>query len=140
MADVLTAEQRSRCMSQIRGKDTKPEIAVRSIVHTLGFRFRLHRKDLPGVPDLAFPSRHKVIFVNGCFWHMHSCRYGCVVPETNASFWAAKRAANVRRDTRNRTALRRLGWRVLTIWECQTKDLLALGTRVKRFLGCRSRS
>lgn len=121
-------------MSRIRSKDTKPELLVRSVVHRLGFRFRLHVRRLPGAPDLVFPSLHKVIFVNGCFWHMHRCRYGRVVPRTNPKFWAEKRAQNVRRDRKNLMALRRAGWSVMTIWECQTRDVLALARRTKRFL------
>ena len=106
MADVHTPEQRSYNMSRIRGRDTKPELIVRSIVHQMGFRFRLHRKDLPGKPDLVLPGRGKIIFVHGCFWHMHRCRYGRVVPKTNAEFWQAKRQGNMDRDRRNRRALR----------------------------------
>src|SRR5690348_15456508 len=109
-------------MSRIRGKDTRPEILVRSLVHALGFRFRLHRRELPGVPDLVFASRRKVIFVNGCFWHMHRCRYGAVKPATNSEFWAEKRSANVKRDRKNLSALRRQGWSVMTVWECQTRN------------------
>ena len=134
MADVLTPEQRSRCMSRIRAKNTKPEMRVRSTAHALGFRFRLHQRDLPGIPDLVFTSARKVIFVNGCFWHKHRCHRGAVTPATNAKFWEEKRNANVRRDRRNRSALRRRGWQVLTIWECQTKDRLALARRINTFL------
>lgn len=94
---------------------------VRSIVHGLGYRYSLHRKDLPGKPDLVFPSRKKIIFVHGCFFHVHACRYGQVVPRTNAEFWAKKRQANVDRDKKILEALEAHGWQVLTIWECQTK-------------------
>jgi DNA mismatch endonuclease, patch repair protein len=121
--DVHTPEQRSRNMAAIRCADTKPEMRVRRLLHLLGYRFRLHRKDLPGKPDIVLAKHRAVIFVHGCFWHCHSCRYGSVTPATRADFWAAKRASNVARDRRNKTALRALGWRVLVIWECETKDL-----------------
>ena len=123
MADVHSPQQRSYNMSRIRGRDTKPELLVRSLVHQMGFRFRLHRRDLPGRPDLVLPRHRKVIFVHGCFWHMHRCRYGRVTPRTNADFWQAKRTANVDRDRRNLRKLRRDGWQTLVIWECWTRDV-----------------
>src|SRR5581483_5419780 len=101
MADVLTPEQRSRCMSRIRGKDTGPELVVRSMAHRMGYRFRLHSRLLPGRPDLVFPGLRKVVFVHGCFWHMHRCRFGRVTPVTNATFWMNKRSGNMRRDRKN---------------------------------------
>lgn len=110
-------------MSRIRSKDTKPELVVRSLVHQMGFRFRLHRRDLPGTPDLVLPRHEKVILVHGCFWHMHRCRFGRVVPKTNAEFWQNKRTENVQRDRRNAVSLRRMGWHILTIWECWTRDV-----------------
>lgn len=122
MADVHSKAQRSFNMSRIRGKDTKPEMIVRSLVHQMGYRFRLHRRDLPGKPDLVLPRHRKIIFVHGCFWHLHHCRYGRVRPRTNAEFWQDKREGNVARDRRNRRQLRRDGWQVLTIWECWTRD------------------
>ena len=122
MVDVHTPDQRSFNMSRIRGRDTKPELIVRSVVHQMGFRFRLHRKDLPGKPDLVLPGRRRIIFVHGCFWHMHRCRYGRVVPKTNAEFWQAKRQATVERDRRNRRDLRAEDWHILTVWECWTRD------------------
>jgi DNA mismatch endonuclease (patch repair protein) len=135
MTDVHTREQRSRNMSAIRGKDTKPEMAVRSIVHQLGYRYRLHRRDLPGAPDLVFARLHKVINVHGCFWHMHACRYGLVTPKTNAEFWQTKRKGNVDRDRIALRTLRASGWDVLTVWECETRDAEALERRLRRFLG-----
>jgi len=132
--DVHSREQRSRNMSAIRGKDTKPEMVVRGIVHGLGYRYRLHRRDLPGAPDLVFPKTHRVINVHGCFWHMHNCRYGSVTPQTNAEFWHKKRSGNVARDRAALERLRADGWRVLTIWECETKNENALQTRLRRFL------
>src|SRR5256885_6490816 len=100
-------------MRRIRNKDTSPELILRSIIHRLGYRFRLHRKDLPGKPDLVFPSRRKLIFVHGCFWHMHDCRYGRVTPATNAEVWQNKRLSNVARDVRHLKALRKDGWQVM---------------------------
>ncbi|NPC49886.1 DNA mismatch endonuclease Vsr [Corallococcus sp. AB032C] len=134
MADILTPEQRSYCMSRIQGKDTKPELTVRKIARALGFRYRLHAKSLPGTPDLVFSSRRKVIFVHGCFWHRHSCRYGQVEPKTRREFWLNKLQGNVARDRRNIRNLHRLDWRVLTIWECQTRNPIVLARRLKRFI------
>lgn len=134
MADVLTAEQRSRCMSRIRSKDTKPEWIVRQIVHSLGFRYRLHQAQLPGKPDLVFARLRKVIFVHGCFWHLHTCNLGRVRPATNASFWESKRNDNARRDRRNKRLLRTRGWSVLVVWECQTKKPELIRTRILEFL------
>jgi DNA mismatch endonuclease (patch repair protein) len=132
--DVHTREQRSRNMSAIRGKNTKPEIIVRQIAHRLGYRFRIHRRDLPGAPDLVFPKLQKIINVHGCFWHMHSCRWGCVTPRTNAEFWQTKRLSNVARDKRAIGQLRRAGWHVLTIWECQTRDTERVIAKISKFL------
>lgn len=134
MTDVLTREQRSFNMSQIKGRDTKPEKIVRSIVHRLGFRYRLHKKDLPGKPDVVLVRHRKIIDVHGCFFHMHKCRYGRVVPATNATFWLEKRLSNVERDRRNLRALRSEGWKILTVWECETKDLVRLEKRIETFL------
>lgn len=122
MADVLTPEQRRFNMSRIRNRDTKPEMIVRSMVHKMGFRFRLHRKDLAGKPDLVFPSRRKIIFVHGCFFHMHDCQYGKVTPKTNAEFWQNKRVGNVARDEKNVNSLKEDSWIVLVVWECMTKS------------------
>ena len=122
MADVHSKQQRSFNMSHIRGKDTKPELIVRSLVHQMGFRFRMHGKGLPGKPDLVLPRHIKLIQVHGCFWHMHRCRYGRVAPKTNAEFWQNKRQGNADRDRRNNRHLRQLGWEVLVIWECWTRD------------------
>ena len=112
---------RSRNMAAIRGKDTAPELAVRRILHAMGLRFRLHRKDLPGRPDIVLPKHRTVVFVHGCFWHRHEdCRY-TTTPKTRQEFWQAKFAANVERDRRNRTDLQQLGWRVIVVWECELK-------------------
>jgi DNA mismatch endonuclease (patch repair protein) len=132
--DVHTREQRSRNMAAIRGKDTSPEKAVRSLVHRMGHRYRLHVKELPGKPDLVFPSLRKVIFVHGCFWHRHRCRLGRVRCASNADFWEAKLTGNVQRDRRAIRALRSLGWDVLVVWECWTRDRQMLAGRLSRFL------
>lgn len=134
MTDVLTAEQRHRCMSRIRGKDTAPEKCVRRMIHGMGFRYRLHAAGLPGKPDLVLPRLRKVVFVHGCFWHMHRCRLGRVRPATNAGFWKAKREGNRQRDTRTRRALRRAGWQVLTVWECELRDVDRLARKLRAFL------
>jgi DNA mismatch endonuclease (patch repair protein) len=120
-------------MRAIRGKDTLPERTVRSLVHRLGYRFRLHRKDLPGKPDLVFPARRKVIFVHGCFWHSHDCKSG-LIPNSNQEFWLPKLAGNRLRDTRNIEALAEQGWKTLVIWQCELDDR-SLTTRIRRFLG-----
>lgn len=113
---------RSRLMSRVRQKNTKPEVAVRRYAHGLGYRFRLHRKDLSGSPDLVFPSRAKVIFVHGCFWHRHfGCRYA-TTPKSRRAFWEEKFRANQKRDARNLESLKNDGWEALVIWECQVKD------------------
>ena len=109
-------------------------MVVRSLVHGMGYRYRLHRKDLPGKPDLVFPGRKKVIFVHGCYWHKHDCKYGCVVPKTNTEFWQNKRQSNVDRDIRNKEKLEEQGWEVLTIWECEIKSPEAITPKIKGFL------
>jgi DNA mismatch endonuclease (patch repair protein) len=133
MVDVLTPAQRKLNMSRIRGKDTKPEMVVRRLLHALGYRYRLHRRDLPGTPDIVFGPRRKVINVHGCYWHVHACQYGRVKPASNATFWAVKRAETVLRDQRNERRLQDLGWDVLTIWECETKSPRLSG-RIVQFL------
>ena len=120
-------------MAQVKSTNTTPEIAVRRMVHGLGYRFRLHRQDLPGTPDLVLPRHRAVIFVHGCFWHQHQCRRGNRRPQANRAYWDRKLERNVKRDSQNRRALRRLGWRVLTVWECQV-GTKRLEWRIKRFL------
>lgn len=132
--DRLAPEERSRLMARIRGRDTGPERAVRSIVHRSGFRFRLHAGGLPGRPDLVLPRYRAAIFVHGCFWHGHSCRAGSARPKTNARFWADKLARNRERDRRSVAALRRAGWRVLVVWECSLRDPERCGARIGRWL------
>ena len=120
MVDVLTPAQRQLNMSRIRGKDTKPEMTLRRGLHALGFRFRLHRKDLPGRPDLVFPSCRAVILVHGCFWHGHGCGM-FKLPTTRREFWETKITNNQHRDQRNAQTLRNLGWRVMIVWECSLR-------------------
>jgi DNA mismatch endonuclease, patch repair protein len=134
MTDVHTPEQRSRNMASIRGKNTKPEKIVRSLLHKLRYRYRLHRKDLPGRPDLVFASRRKVIFVHGCFWHMHDCRWGRVTPATNSDFWQTKRKGNCDRDEKALQALKAAGWQSLIVWECETKSMEPLQAKLEAFL------
>lgn len=134
MADVLTSEQRSLNMSRIRGKNTLPELMVRRLVHRLGFRFRLHSAKLPGKPDLVFAGRKKVIFVHGCYWHIHDCPYGRVKPKTNVEFWETKRRSNVDRDQRNLQSLLTVGWKTLILWECEIRKAKALERQIVRFL------
>lgn len=121
MVDVVDAETRSRMMAGIGGRDTKPELIVRRALHAAGFRYRLHRRDLPGKPDLVLPRHRAVIFVHGCFWHRHGdCRYA-TTPATRTAFWKEKFDRNVERDRRIERQLTELGWRVATIWECGLK-------------------
>lgn len=122
MVDVVDAHTRSRMMSGIRGKDTQPEVRLRSALHRRGLRFRVHRRDLPGRPDIVFPSKQSVVLVHGCFWHRHpACRFA-TTPSTRPEFWAEKFAKNVERDLRDQERLQKLGWRSFTAWECQIRE------------------
>lgn len=134
MADVFTPEQRSRVMARVKGKNTTPELTVRRALHALGARFRLHRKDLPGAPDIVLPGRRLAIFVHGCFWHGHDCARGSRVPKANRDYWVAKVARNRARDATSTVALEADGWRVETIWECEIKDAAALEARLRTML------
>lgn len=134
MTDRLDPSSRRRLMQAVRGKDTAPEIAVRSLLHRMGYRFRLHRKDLPGTPDIVLPGRKAAIFVHGCFWHGHGCRIGRL-PKSKLDYWQPKIEANRERDARKAAALETLGWRVLTVWQCEIKDQPALEARLWTFLG-----
>ncbi len=132
--DRLSTAERSERMSRIRSVNTKPEMIVRRLVHSMGYRYRLHARDLPGTPDLVFGPRKKVIFVNGCFWHQHGCRR-YRQPRTKTSFWDPKLARNKVRDQAVRAMLREKGWKTLTIWECHLTQRLLLANRIRRFLG-----
>ncbi len=121
-------------MRAVKGKDTTPEMRIRKLAHSMGYRYLLHGKDLPGKPDLVFVSRRKIIFVHGCFWHRHSCSRGGRSPATNSDYWDTKVGRNVERDKKNIRALRRGGWGVLVLWECWTADLDSIQKRLAAFL------
>lgn len=132
--DSLTPAQRSERMSRIRGKDTGPELAVRRLIHSMGYRYRLGAKDLPGRPDIVFRTRRCVVFVHGCFWHRHQ---GCTLarlPKSRLDFWREKLEGNAARDKRNLELLAQNGWRTLVVWECELKDMKQVAARVRRFL------
>ena len=128
------AATRRRTMQAVKGQNTSLEITIRRLVHGMGFRYRLHRKDLPGNPDLVFPGRRKIMFAHGCFWHGHDCKRGARVPKTNRDYWTRKISRNRERDALNVKILEQQGWDVIVIWECQTKDQEALREQIKRFL------
>ena len=133
--DRVSPEVRSRTMRAIRSKGMKPELAVRRLVHVMGYRYRLHRHDLPGRPDMVFPGRRKVIFVHGCFWHQHlDCKLAHR-PKSNLDYWEPKLRRNQERDADHQVRLRDLGWKVAVVWECETKDRNGLADRLKQFLG-----
>lgn len=135
MVDHLSGADRSALMARVRGKDTKPEMIVRRVAHRLGYRFRLHRKGLPGTPDLIFPSRRKAIFVHGCWWHRHDGCPKASPAKTRPDFWTAKFARNVARDAKVEAELRSVGWDVLVIWECQSKRSEEIDGILRAFLG-----
>ncbi len=135
MAHTVTPEHRSAIMSRIRSKDMKPEMAVRRLTHGMGYRYRLHRRDLPGKPDLVFPSRRKVVFVHGCFWHRHPGCGRARLPKSNRDFWLAKFQRNVERDAEQLQRLADQGWSVLVVWECEVQDESATAARLRDFLG-----
>lgn len=128
--DVFTPEQRSAVMARVKAKDTGPELRVRRLLTQLGLRYRLHRRDLPGSPDVAFIGRRTALFVHGCFWHGHHCRRGARVPKQNAAFWADKLARNRARDADVQARLAALSWRSLVVWECELRDEPALTARL----------
>ena len=134
MTDVYSPEKRSAVMRRVKGKDTAPELAVRKALTRLGARYRLHRKDLPGKPDIVLPGRKLALFVHGCFWHGHDCARGSRVPKQNRDYWVGKVARNSARDARSREALAALGWRVETIWECDLKNPAMLDARLTALL------
>lgn len=130
----LAPEVRGRIMSKIRSKDTRPELFIRSLIHRMGYRFRLHYKHLPGTPDIVFPSRHKVIFVHGCFWHHHDCPVGARMPRANLDYWRPKLLRNQARDIAACEQLAHLGWDNLVIWECEIKETDSLVNKISKFL------
>ena len=132
--DIVDPQRRSQMMARIGPRHTRPELIVRRLLHRLGFRFRLHRSDLPGRPDLVLARHRLVIFVHGCFWHRHEGCLNCTMPKTRAEFWSKKFLENVARDARSTRALRRAGWRVMTIWECETDEPSPLERRLLRIL------
>ncbi len=132
--DTLSPAERSKRMSRVRGKDTKPELRVRRLVHSMGYRYRLHSNELPGSPDLVFASRKKVIFVHGCFWHRHEGCSRCRLPKSKLDFWAPKLEKNRLRDIENQVKLNELGWNVLVIWECEVDEAAGLPGRITSFL------
>lgn len=134
MTDVFSPEKRSSVMRQVKGRNTTPELKVRRALTKLGARFRLHRKDLPGAPDIVLPGRKLAIFVHGCFWHGHDCPRGAREPKANADYWRGKIGRNRARDTANQAKLAELGWRAEILWECDLKDEAALAARLNRLL------
>lgn len=132
MADRLSKERRSWNMSRIRSWDTKPELTVRSVLHRMGYRFRLHRRDLPGKPDIVLPRYRTVIFVHGCYWHRHPrCRFA-YTPKSQVEFWNSKFESNIARDRRNQRDLMDAGWRVIIVWECELRNLEKLTNRLEK--------
>jgi DNA mismatch endonuclease (patch repair protein) len=133
-------ETRSRIMRAVQGRDTAPEFIVRRLAHSMGYRYRLHRKDLPGKPDMAFPGRRKVIFIHGCFWHGHVCARGSRVPKNNRDYWIKKIESNQTRDRKSLDELSRSGWQTLVLWECELRDQKRLRRRLHNFLANDPRS
>lgn len=133
MVDIISPERRSALMSRIRSKNTRPEMVVRSLLHRLGYRFRLHRKDLPGHPDIVLPKHRKIILVHGCFWHGHDCRLASK-PKSNEAYWTEKIQSNRARDAVNRAALQSQGWTVLELWECEVRRVVGLEDKLQGFL------
>jgi DNA mismatch endonuclease (patch repair protein) len=129
-----TKAHRRKTMQAVKGKDTKPELAVRRALYALGYRYRLHRKDLPGKPDIVFPGRKKIVFVHGCFWHGHSCKRGNRMPKTNQDYWKPKLERNKTRDKDHLKKLRQQGWEVLTVWECEVSADNGYVERISAFL------
>jgi DNA mismatch endonuclease (patch repair protein) len=135
MADIYPSRKRSEIMSHIRAAGTKPELIVRKVAHNLGYRFRLHQKNLPGKPDIVFAQHRKIILVHGCFWHSHKICGKAKRPVTNKTFWNRKLSRNVERDKENVDALGKAGWELLVIWECETKDRYLLADKISSFMG-----
>jgi len=133
--DRVLPIKRSEMMSKIRGENTGPELVVRKLIWSLGYRYRLHLRDLPGRPDMVFQKRRKVIFVHGCFWHRHECPAGQQIPKTRTGFWTKKLSRNFESDRENQTALRKTGWSVLVIWSCQLREKDRMVSMIQEFLG-----
>jgi DNA mismatch endonuclease (patch repair protein) len=133
VADRVSPDRRSAIMAKVGTRDTGPELAVRQMLHALGYRYRLHQRSLPGSPDLAFPARTKAIFINGCFWHGHGCRWG-QLPKSRLDYWGPKIAQNRRRDETKRSQLRKLGWRSLVVWQCELRTPGSVLKKVLKFL------
>lgn len=134
MTDIMSSTKRSELMAKVRSKDTKPELTVRRLVHSMGYRFRLHVPNLAGKPDLVFAGRGKIIFMHGCFWHQHASCAKATIPATRQEFWKDKLAHNVSRDKKTIRKLQRDGWSVLTVWECDLKNIDRLRKKLERFL------
>ena len=134
MADVFSPEQRSRVMRQVKSQDTSTEMTIRRMVWRMGFRYRLHRKNLPGAPDLVFVGKRKIIFVHGCFWHGHDCARGDRIPKSNRDYWLTKIGKNRTRDRGYQTALQKAGWKVMIVWECELKNREAITEKLHFFL------
>lgn len=132
--DTLTPEQRSERMRRVRARDTGPEVLVRSLMHRLGYRFRKHRRELPGQPDAVFGGRRKAVFVHGCYWHRHDCPAGRRLPKSRLDFWRPKLERNAERDRQTLSRLESMGWQALVVWECETRDTAALAARLEQFL------
>lgn len=138
--EAFDPEKRSAVMRAVKSRDTAPELKVRRAAHALGLRFRLGRSDLPGKPDLVFPSRRVALFVHGCFWHGHDCARGARMPQTNRAYWYAKITRNIARDASSLASLRKLGWKPAVIWECETKDAARLARLITRRVGKRAQA
>lgn len=132
--DTVTSARRSAIMRRVQSKNTSAEMSVRRIVYGMGYRYRLHRKDLPGKPDLVFASRKKILFVNGCFWHSHNACNRARIPIANRDYWAKKIQRNVERDASQHAALSAAGWQIFVVWECELRDATALRARIREFL------
>jgi DNA mismatch endonuclease (patch repair protein) len=135
MTDTFDAETRSRIMRKVRSENTGPEMKVRSLLHKIGFRFRLHRADLPGKPDIVLPCHRVALFVHGCFFHAHNCPRGRREPKANSEYWRLKRQRNEERDARSVASLMNSGWKPIVVWECELRDMLALASRMKSEIG-----
>lgn len=131
--DTISPSERSALMARIRSKNTKPELAIRSLLHRMGYRFRLHRRDLPGSPDIVLPRHKKIVFVHGCFWHGHDCKLASK-PKSNSSYWSTKIQKNKERDARNISALQAAGWDILELWECEVRKFDGMEERLTVFL------